>query len=127
MLSSSAFVKIIDNSGGKILKIIRVIHKGGYGKKAQIGDVILGSVQLLRNRNRLFSKVKKGDLVYGVVIKTRKNLQRKNGYFLKFFSNSVILITKQNMPLGTRIFSILPREIRLKKFAKILSLGSGFI
>jgi len=127
MLSTSSFTKIIDNSGGKVFKVIRVIHKGGYGKTGRIGDILLGSIRLLRNRNKFFSKVKKGDIVYGLLVKTRRILLRKNGHSLKFFSNSIVLLSKQNIPLATRIFSLLPKEIRVKKFVKILSISPGFI
>ena len=127
MLFPSSQVKISDNSGGKLLNVIRILHKGGYGKNGKIGDIVLGSIRLLRSKNRLLSKVKKGDLVYGLIIKTRTNLKRKNGNSIKFFSNSVVLLSKTNVPLGTRIFSILPKEIRIKKFIKILSLSPGFI
>lgn len=124
MVFKTSYLKIVDNSGGKLLKIIRILNKDTYGK---IGDFVLGSIRLLRNRNRSTSKVQKGDLVYGIVIKTRKSFFRKNGSSLKFFTNSVILLNKQNLPLGTRIFSVLPKEIRIKKFIKILSLSPGFI
>lgn len=127
MIFTTSYVKIVDNSGGKLLKVIRVLHKGGYGKVGKIGDILLGSIRLLRNRNRVLSKVQKGDLVYALLIKTRKSIFRKNGSSLKFFNNSVVLLNKQNMPIGTRIFSVLPKEIRLKKFIKVLSLSPGFV
>lgn len=127
MLFTLSCLKIVDNSGGKSFKLIRILHKGGYGKTGKIGDIVLGSIKSLRNRNKIFSKVKKGDLVYGVLVKTKKTFSRGNGSSLKFFSNAVVLLSKQNAPIGTRIFDVLPKEIRLKHFIKILSLSPGFI
>jgi len=127
MLFPASLIRISDNSGGKFLKIIRIVHKGSYGKKGVIGDICLGSIKQLRNRNRLLAKVRKGDLVYAVIIKTKKTLIRSNGLTVYFSYNAAVLLTKQNIPIGSRIFTGIPLELRSKKFAKVISLATGFI
>lgn len=127
MLFPSSYLRIIDNSGGKYLKIIRIIHKGTYGKVGNIGDIFLASIKKLRNKNKLLSKVKKGDLVYAVILKTKNKKTRKNGLVLHFFDNVAVLVNKQYIPLATRIFTTVPQELRLKKFSKLISIANGFI
>jgi large subunit ribosomal protein L14 len=124
MLSSSSKLQIVDNSGAKIIKFIRVIGKS-QSTIAKVGDIILASVRLLRNKNKILSKVKKGDIVYAIVTKTKAEIYRKSGIRYKSYQNAAVLITKQGLPIGTRIFVTLPRELRKNKFTKVLSLGIG--
>ena len=84
-------------------------------------------MQTIRSRNRLTSKVKKGDVLYAVIVKTKSVLKRKTGVSLSFTLNSVVLLTKQNKPLATRVFGAVPRELREKRFSKIISLASGSV
>jgi len=127
MIQTQTLLKVSDNSGGKLVRCIKVLKKGGNPKIANIGDIIVVSVQTIRSRNRLTSKVKKGDVLYAVVVKTKAGLKRKFGSFLTFTLNSVVLLTKQKKPLGTRVFGAVPKELREKKFSKIISLASGSI
>jgi large subunit ribosomal protein L14 len=125
MIQTQTLLKVSDNSGGKQVRCIKVLKKGANPKIAGIGDIIVVSVQTIRSRNRLTSKVKKGDVLYAVVVKTKSKLKRKTGLSLSFTLNSVVLLTKQKKPLGTRVFGAVPKELREKKFSKIISLAAG--
>lgn len=127
MIQTQTLLKVSDNSGGKQVRCIKVLKKGANPKIASIGDTIVVSVQSIRARNRLTSKVKKGDVLYAVVVKTKSKLRRKTGLSLSFTLNSVVLLTKQRKPLGTRVFGAVPKELRERKFSKIISLASGIV
>ena len=125
MIQTQTLLKVSDNSGGRQVRCIKVFKKGSNPKTARIGDIIVVSVQTIRSRNRLTSKVKKGDVLYAVIVKTKSSLKRKIGVSLSFTLNSVVLLTKQNKPLATRVFGAVPRELRERNFSKIISLASG--
>ena len=127
MIQVQTLLKVADNSGGKVvrcLKILKKVTKPRYGK---IGDVIVVSVQKIRAKNKLTSKVKKGDVLYAVIIKTKNGLNRKLGLSYSFNENSVVLLNKQFKPLASRVLGLVPRELRNEKFSKIISLSSGTI
>jgi large subunit ribosomal protein L14 len=107
-----------DNSGAKKLACIKVL--GGTRRKyASLGDVIIVSVkEAIPN-----SKVKKGDVMRAVIVRTVKEVRRLDGSYIKFDNNSAVLINPQNDPVGTRIFGPVARELRAKKFMKIISLA----
>jgi large subunit ribosomal protein L14 len=126
MIQPQTILKIVDNSGAKTIKCIKVL--GGYKKKvAFIGDIIIASVQELRNKYKINSKVKKGEVVSALILRTKKNKKRKDGTFFSFDKNCAILINKSDKPLGTRIFGSVPKEFRVNKFMKLASIGLGFI
>jgi len=109
---------VADNTGAKV---IECFHVEGSSKRryAYVGDTIVASVkQALPN-----SAVKKGDVVRAVVVRTRKEIRRKDGTCLRFDRNSAVLIDNQNEPKGTRIFGPVARELRDKNFMKIISLA----
>ena len=107
-----------DNSGAKKLMCIRVL--GGTRRKyASLGDIIVVSVkEALPN-----AKIKKGDVKKAVIVRTAKEVRRSDGSYIKFDDNSVVLIDQAGEPVGTRIFGPVARELRAKKFAKIISLA----
>ena len=107
-----------DNSGAKKLMCVKVL--GGTGRRyASIGDIIVASIkEAIPN-----SKVKKGDLARAVVVRTKKEIRRQDGTYIKFDENSAVLVSPQNDPIGTRIFGPVARELRAKKFMKIVSLA----
>lgn len=111
-------LNVADNSGAKRACCIRVV--GASNKKfAVIGDVIVASVkEAIPN-----AKVKKGDVIRAVVVRTKKGQTRGDGTSIKFDENSVVIINKDNEPVGTRIFGPVARELRAKKFMKIVSLA----
>jgi len=118
MIQAETILNVADNSGAKKVYCIKVL--GGTRRKyARVGDVIVVSVrESLPN-----SKVRKGDVLRAVIVRTVKEIRRDDGSYLKFDDNSAVLINQQNEPVGTRIFGPVARELRLKKFMKIISLA----
>ena len=130
MIQMQTLVKVADNSGAKIAKCIKVL--GGYKKKyAKIGDIIVISVQQLRNRSKLTTKVKKGDIYKALVIRTKIKYKKKDGSFTfydtNFRNNAVVLMSKKKNPIGTRITEPIPAHLRKEKFTKFLSISRGII
>ena len=118
MIQTQTQLEVADNSGAKKLFCIRVL--GGTRRRyASVGDVIVVSVQeAIPN-----AKVKKGDVVKAVVVRTKKEISRPDGSYIKFDDNSAVLINQQREPIGTRIFGPVARELRAKNFMKIISLA----
>ena len=118
MIQMQSILDVADNSGAKKLFCIKVLG-GSKRKYAGIGDIIVASVrEALPN-----SKVKKGDVVKVVIVRTAKELGRPDGSFIRFDDNSGVVINNQKEPIGTRIFGPVARELRAKKFMKIISLA----
>jgi large subunit ribosomal protein L14 len=118
MIQAQTILNVADNSGAKKLYCIKVL--GGTRRRyARVGDVIVVSVkESLPN-----SKVKKGDILKAVIVRTVKEIRRDDGSYIKFDENSAVLISPQNEPIGTRIFGPVARELRAKRFMKIISLA----
>jgi len=118
MIQTETRLKVADNSGAKAVSCIRVL--GGSKKRyASVGDIIVAAVkEAIPN-----SKVKKGDVVRAVVVRTAKEIARPDGSYIKFDDNSAVLINQQREPIGTRIFGPVARELRGKNFMKIVSLA----
>jgi large subunit ribosomal protein L14 len=127
MIQIQTLLKVADNSGGKLVRCLKILKKGQKPRYGKIGDVIVVSVQQIRSKNKLTSKVKKGDVLFAVIVKTRAHLSRKFGISLSFAQNAVVLLNKQLKPIATRVLGLVPRELRNNKFAKIISLSSGTI
>ncbi|HDL89840.1 MAG TPA: 50S ribosomal protein L14 [Thermodesulforhabdus norvegica] len=118
MIQQETQLNAADNSGAKRLYCIRVLG-GSKRRYATVGDVIVVSVkEALPN-----SKVKKGDVVRAVVVRTKKEVRRPDGSYIKFDDNSAVLINNAGEPIGTRIFGPVARELRAKNFMKIVSLA----
>ena len=118
MIQMQTILDVADNSGAKKLFCIKVLG-GSKRKYASIGDIIVASVkEAIPN-----SKVKKGDVVKAVVVRTAKEIGRPDGSYIRFDGNSGVVITNQKEPIGTRIFGPVARELRAKKFMKIISLA----
>ena len=118
MIQTTTVLDVADNSGAKKIACIKVL--GGTKRRyATIGDVIVVSVkEALVN-----AKVKKGEVARAVIVRTRKEIKRPDGSYIKFDSNSAVMVTKENEPIGTRIFGPVARELRARKFMKIISLA----
>ncbi|MDY6862120.1 MAG: 50S ribosomal protein L14 [Thermodesulfobacteriota bacterium] len=118
MIQMQTILNAADNSGAKKLFCIKVL--GGTRRHyARIGDLIIVSVkEAIPN-----TKVKKGDVLRAVVVRTKKEIRRNDGSYIRFDDNSAVLINNQNEPIGTRIFGPVARELRAKKFMKIISLA----
>jgi large subunit ribosomal protein L14 len=118
MIQMQTVLDVADNSGAKKLYCIKVLG-GSKRKYAGIGDIIVASVkEAIPN-----SKVKKGDVVKVVIVRTAKEIGRPDGSYIRFDDNSGVVINNQREPVGTRIFGPVARELRAKKFMKIISLA----
>jgi large subunit ribosomal protein L14 len=118
MIQMQTVLDVTDNSGAK--KIACIHPRGGdVGRIAHLGDVITASVKEAIPD----SPVKKGTVVKAVIVRTRKETRRKDGTYIRFDNNAAVLINDQNEPLGTRVFGPVARELREKKFMKIVSLA----
>jgi large subunit ribosomal protein L14 len=118
MIQSETRLRVADNSGAKLLLCIKVLG-GSKRRYARVGDIVVVTVkEAIPN-----SKVKKGDVMRAVIVRTIKEIGRADGSYIKFDDNSAVLITQQNEPIGTRIFGPVARELRAKNFMKIISLA----
>jgi len=118
MIQMTTLLDVADNSGAKRVACIKVLG-GSKRKYASIGDVIVVAVkEAIPN-----AKVKKGDIARAVVVRTAKEIPRPDGSYIKFDGNAAVLISKELEPIGTRIFGPVARELRAKKFMKIISLA----
>ncbi|MDL2321562.1 50S ribosomal protein L14 [Desulfosarcina sp. OttesenSCG-928-B08] len=118
MIQAQTNLTVADNSGARAVYCIKVLG-GSKRRYAGIGDVIVVAVkEAIPN-----AKVKKGDVLKAVVVRTKKEIRRPDGSYIRFDDNSAVLINNQREPLGTRIFGPVARELRAKRFMKIVSLA----
>ena len=118
MIQEETNLIVADNSGAKKVRCIRVL--GGSGRRyASVGDTIVVSVKTALPN----SAVKKGEVSRAVIVRTKKEVRRKDGSYIRFDENAAVLINPQNEPRGTRIFGPVARELRDKNFMKIVSLA----
>jgi large subunit ribosomal protein L14 len=118
MIQMQSMLDVADNSGARSLCCIKVLG-GSKRKYAGLGDVIICSVkEALPN-----SRVKKGDVVRAVIVRTAKEVARPDGSYIRFDNNSAVVVNAAGEPVGTRIFGPVARELRAKKFMKIVSLA----
>jgi large subunit ribosomal protein L14 len=118
MIQMRSVLEVADNSGAKRVQCIKVLG-GSRRRYAQLGDVIVVSVK----EAIAGAKVKKGEVAQAVVVRTRHQVSRADGSYIRFDENSAVLINKEREPIGTRIFGPVARELRAKKFMKIISLA----
>ena len=118
MIQMQSNLDVADNSGARRVQCIKVL--GGSGRKtAAVGDIIVVSIKEAIPRGR----VKKGDVHRAVIVRTSKEIRRNDGTFIRFDKNAAVLVNKSNEPIGTRIFGPVTRELRNRKFMKIVSLA----
>lgn len=118
MIQIESVLDVADNSGAKTVKCIKVLG-GSRRRYATVGDIIVVSIrEAMAN-----SKVRKGDTAKAVVVRTKRELRREDGSYIKFDGNSAVIINAQKEPIGTRIFGPVARELRGKRFMKIVSLA----
>jgi large subunit ribosomal protein L14 len=118
MIQVESVLNVADNSGAKVVKCIKVLG-GSRRRYAGLGDVIVVSIsEALPN-----SKVKKGSIARAVVVRTLRENRRADGSYIRFDENSAVIINAQQEPVGTRIFGPVARELRARKFMKIISLA----
>ncbi len=118
MIQAESNLEVADNSGARRVQCIKVLG-GSKRKYASVGDVIVVSVKEAIPRGR----VKKGDVMQAVVVRTAKDIRRQDGTTIRFDANAAVLINKQGEPIGTRIFGPVTRELRARKYMKIISLA----
>jgi large subunit ribosomal protein L14 len=122
MIQERSVLKVADNSGAKIVRCFRVL--GGSGKRyAGVGDIVVASVQSAEPRKA----VKKKDVVKVMVIRSKNALRRKDGSYVRFDENAVILVDAKKEPVATRIFGPLPRELKEKGFEKLMTMAEEIV
>lgn len=118
MIQCTSVLDVADNSGAKKIYCIKVLG-GSRRRYASVGDIIVCSIREAIPGG----KVKKGEVARAVVVRTAKEIARSDGSYIRFDGNSAVLISKENEPIGTRIFGPVARELRAKRFMKIVSLA----
>ncbi len=122
MIQERSILKVADNSGAKTVRCFRIL--GGSRKKfARFGEIIIASVQVAEPRKG----VKKKDIVKCVIVRTKMNIRRKGGLYVRFDDNAVVILNAKKEPVGTRIFGPIPRELKEKGFDKIVSLAEDIV
>ncbi len=118
MIQTESYLDVADNSGARRVMCIKVLG-GSHRRYARVGDLIKVTVKEAIPRG----KVKKGQVMTAVVVRTRKGVRRPDGSLIRFDDNAAVLLNQQNAPIGTRIFGPVTRELRGEKFMKIISLA----
>ncbi len=124
MIQEYTVLDVADNTGAKRIRCFKILG-GSRRRYARIGDIIICSVR--ESAPDATQGCKKGDVVRAVVVRTRKELGREDGSYIKFDDNAAVIINKDNEPVGTRIFGAVGRELRRKNFMKIISLAPEVI
>jgi len=118
MIMEQTMLDVADNSGAKMVKCIKVLG-GSRRVYASVGDIIVVAVK----KSIPNGVVKKGDVAKGVIVRTKKNIRRDDGSYLKFDRNAIVIVDDDGSPKGTRIFGAVARELRQKNFMRIISLA----
>ena len=121
MIQMQSRLVVADNTGAKEVMCIRVL--GSNRRSAHVGDIIIGSVK----KAIPHSDVKQGDVIRGVIVRTKYPIRRTDGSYVRFDSNAIVLLTPENEPRGNRIFGAVARELKQKNFMKIVSLANEVI
>ena len=124
MIQQQTILKVADNSGAKTVKCIKII--GGFKKRfAYMGDLIVVSVQQLRNKSKTIAKIQKGEVYKALVIRTKSKSKRKDSISTFFNDNYVSLINKQKNPIGTRIIGPVSQKLKHNKYQKLTAISAG--
>jgi len=126
MIQKGSLLNVIDNSGAKEAGCIHVFP-GFNSRYAFIGSIIVVSIKSLRRRRKSVLRVKKGDVLRGLVVRTCFRTKDYSGRSSVYLENSIVLLTKQNKFVGTRVFGPIPRLFRNTRYSRLFSLSSGFI
>ena len=118
MIQMQTNLDVADNSGARRVQCIKVLG-GSHRRYASVGDIIVVSVKEAQPRAR----VKKGDVLRAIVVRTAQGIKRKDGSMIRFDRSAAVIVNKANEPVGTRIFGPVPRELRAKNHMKIISLA----
>jgi large subunit ribosomal protein L14 len=123
MVQPQTRLRVFDNSGAKVVQCIRIPNK----RRSSWGSLILVSVKQLRSKNKTKLKIKKGSVVFAYVLKATLPLKRIGGLRIKAASNGVVLLNKQFQPFASRVFGVVPKELRNSKFLKLVTLSGTTI
>jgi large subunit ribosomal protein L14 len=122
MIQMKTRLEVADNSGARMVKCIKVLGVGNR-RYAYIGDIVVGSVR----KALPGAAIKPGDVVRGVIVRSKQSVRREDGSYVRFDRNAMVLLDNDNNPRGTRIFGAVARELRKKNFMKIVSLASEVV
>jgi large subunit ribosomal protein L14 len=122
MIQERSIIKVADNSGAKIIRVFRILG-GTKHRYAQLGDIVVASVQIAEPRKA----VQKKDKVRAVIVRQKKAYRRKDGSYIRFDENAAVLVDPKNEPRSTRIFGPIPREIRERGFEKIGTMAQEIV
>lgn len=123
MIQIGTTLNVVDNCGAKKAYCIRVVDKSS----ASIGDLVLVVIKTLRKKRKIYSKVKKGELYFALIVRTKLKKFHSFSDSFYFLENSIVLLNKQHKVLSTRIFGCLPKSFRYTKYMKILAISTGLI
>lgn len=122
MIMEQTLLDVADNSGARTVRCFKVL--GGTGRRyAHVGDVVVGSVQKVIPG----SEIKRGEVVRGVIVRTKAPVRRADGSYVRFDGNAVVLIGADGLPRGSRIFGAIPRELRQENYTRIISLAAEVV
>ena len=122
MIQERSILKVADNSGAKIVRCFRIL--GGTRRRyAQIGDIVVASVQLAEPRKT----VKKKDIVKVLIVRQKNPLRREDGSYVRFDENAVVLVDAKREPIATRVFGPLPKELKTKGFEKLMTMAEEIV
>lgn len=122
MIQERSILKVADNSGAKIVRCFRILG-GSKRRYAEIGDIVVASVQVAEPRKTL----KKKDIVKALIVRQRKPTRRKDGSYVRFDENAVIIVDAKKEPIATRVFGPIPRELKELGFEKLMSLAEEVV
>jgi large subunit ribosomal protein L14 len=126
MIQQQTILKVTDNSGAKNVKCIKILT--GFKRRfAVLGDTVIVSIQKLRNKARLTSKVRKGEIHKAIIVRTKNKTIKKDGTSIQYQANAVSLINKQGKPIASRIIGPVPKIFKKRKKIKFITLSSGFV
>lgn len=122
MIQERSILKVADNSGAKIVRCFRIL--GGTRRRyAQVGDIVVASVQVAEPRKA----VKKKDKVKVVIVRQRNPIRRADGTYIRFDENAVVLVDAKKEPIATRVFGPMPKELKLKGYEKIMTMAEEIV
>ena len=122
MIQERSILKVADNSGAKTVRCFRIL--GGTRRRyAQVGDIVIASVQVAEPRKN----VKKKDIVKALIVRQRNPIRRSDGSYLRFDENAIVIVDNKKEPIATRVFGPLPRELKAKGFEKLITMAEEVV
>jgi len=126
MIQRETFLRVADNSGAKMVKCLQ-IKKSSRSSLGVVGDLLIVSVKSLQKKSKFSSKIKRGDIFYGILIRSQAKIFKSDCQWVHFFDNAIVLISKNLKPIGSRIIGPVLKILRQVKSIKLISLSSGLV